>query len=82
MHLDKWLFLLMLKTIKMKAENEFYYIEELKTYVKISSIESFKLEKPLKSLEDTFLKCCIISGKSIYWCERKHFYFLQTLFAQ
>ena len=66
----------------MKAKNEFYYIEELKTYVKISSIESFKLEKPLKSLEDTFLKCCIISGKSIYWCDKKHFDFLQILLAQ
>jgi len=65
----------------MKAKKEFYYIEELKTYVKISSIESFKLEKPLKSLEDTFFKCCIISGKSIYWCERKHFDLLQILFA-
>ena len=70
---------LMLKKNKMKAKKEFYYIEELKTYVKISSIESFKLEKPLKSLEDTFLKCCIITNKSIYWCNKNVYYELQNI---
>jgi hypothetical protein len=71
---------LMLKIINMKAKtDEFYYIEELKTYVKLSSIESFKLEKPIKTMNDSFLQCCIITNKSIYWCNRNVYSELQTI---
>jgi hypothetical protein len=65
----------------MKAKKEFYYIGELKTYVKLSSIESFKLEKPMKSFDDSHFKCCIVSGKSIYWCNPEHFINLETLLS-
>ena len=63
----------------MKAKKEFYYIEELKTYVKLSSIESFKLDNPLKSMDDLYLKCCIISNKSIYWCNKEIYYDLKNI---
>jgi len=62
-----------LNIITMKANDTFYYIEELKTYVKLASISSFKLEKPYKSSPDEFYKCYIISGKSVYICSRIHF---------
>lgn len=71
----------MLKIINMKAKtDEFYYIEELKTYVKLSSIESFKLEKPFKSLDDSHLQCCIITNKSIYWCNQSIYHELSNIF--
>ncbi len=60
----------------MKAK--FYFIDELKVYVRLSSITSFKLEKPLKQMGDEHLKCCIIADKSIYWCDAKHFHSLKN----
>lgn len=63
----------------MKAKNEFYYIEELKTYVKLSEITSFKLHKEMDSLPDSHYKCCIIVGKSIYWCNQSNFTNLKTI---
>jgi len=63
----------------MKAKNEFYYIEELKTYVKLSEITSFKLHKEMKNLPDSFYQCCIVVGKSVYWCNQLHFTNLKTI---
>jgi hypothetical protein len=74
-------FLLMLKTIIMKAKtNDFFYIEELNTYVKLSAIESFKLESPIKTYGDSLTKCCIITNKSIYWCDKSIYHQLSNIF--
>lgn len=57
----------------MKASQEFYYVEELKLYVKLSSVTSFQLDKPLKSLPSSHEKCCLIVGKSVFWCDAIHY---------
>ena len=71
----------MLKITNMKAKtNDFFYIEELNTYVKLSAIESFKLELPIKASNDMQTKCCIITSKSIYWCDKSVYHELQNIF--
>tara|TARA_R100000951_G_scaffold95314_1_gene84319 strand:+ start:815 stop:1114 length:300 start_codon:yes stop_codon:yes gene_type:complete len=70
---------LMLKINNMKANEKFYYVEELKLYVKLSEVTSIQLEKPLKSLPSSHAKCCLIVGKSVFWCESYHFNTLKDL---
>lgn len=75
----KGVFLLTKIIIIMKSE--FYHIEELNLSIRLDQITSFKLDGGFKNAPENLLKCCIIvNPNSVYWCDKKHYHILNSLF--
>lgn len=62
-------------------KKEFYYIDELKTYIKLSSIVSISCNTKTKEYAQTTTeRCCIVLfSDTVYWCNIKHFYELKNI---
>jgi hypothetical protein len=67
---------LCLKIINMKAK--FYYIPDLKLVINLEHLSSLQLSKPIQN-ETIPFRCCLVVGKSIFWCDELNYYTLKFL---
>lgn len=54
----------------MKAQ--FYYVWDLDLWINLDHVSSFQKTRPIDN-DSIPYKCCIVVGKSIYFCDVAHF---------
>ena len=59
----------------MKAK--FFYIPDLKLVINLEHLSSIQLSKQIN--DGCPYKCCLVVGKSIFWCDEKNYYTLKFL---
>jgi hypothetical protein len=66
----------MLKNKNMKAK--FYYVPDLELVINLEQLSSFQRARPINN-DSVSYKCCLVVGKSIFWCDLKNYYSLKVL---
>jgi hypothetical protein len=66
----------MLKNKNMKAK--FYYVPDLLLVINLEQLSSFQRARPINN-DSVPYKCCLVVGKSIFWCDEINYYNLQDL---
>lgn len=61
----------------MKAK-KFYYVPDLLLVINLEQLSSFQRAKPISN-DSTPYKCCLVVGKSIFWCDEINYYNLVTI---
>ena len=62
-------------------KKEFYYVDDLNIYIRLSSIVTFSCGNSIKGLGKQYDRCCIvIFSETVYWCDNKHFEKLKEIF--
>jgi hypothetical protein len=56
----------MLKNKNMKAK--FYYVPDLMLVINLEQLSSFQRARPINN-DSVPYKCCLVVGKSIFWCD-------------
>jgi hypothetical protein len=60
----------------MKAK--FYFIPDLQLVINLEHLSSIQLSKPIQN-ESIPFRCCLVVGKSIFWCDESNFESLRLL---
>ena len=61
-------------------KKEFYYVEELKIFIRLSSIVSFQLVPHINTRNEREERCLIIIyTDTVHRCDVKHFFNLQNI---
>jgi hypothetical protein len=58
----------------MKAK--FYYVPDLDLVINLEQLSSFQRARPINN-NSVHYKCCLVVGKSIFWCDEINYYNLQ-----
>lgn len=61
----------MLKNKNMKAK--FYYVPDLMLVINLEQLSSFQRARPINN-DSVPYKCCLVVGKSIFWCDEINHY--------
>jgi hypothetical protein len=62
-------------------KKEFYYVDDLNVYIRLSSIVTFLSKGAFANSELKDYRCCIvIHSETVYWCDKKHFEKLKEIF--
>lgn len=62
-------------------KKEFYYVDELRIYIRLSNIVSFSCGGNIREYGQTQDRCCIVLfSETVYWCNAKHFLELKKIF--
>lgn len=60
----------------MKAK--FYYVPDLLLVINLEQLSSFQRARPINN-DSVPYKCCLVVGKSIFWCDETNYYNLICL---
>jgi len=64
----------MLKNKNMKAK--FYYVPDLLLVINLEHLSSYQRSRAIEN-DSVPYKCCLVVGKSIFWCDEINYYNLQ-----
>jgi hypothetical protein len=66
----------MLKNKNMKAK--FYYVPDLLLVINLEQLSSYQRARPINN-DSVPYKCCLVVGKSIFWCDEDNYYALNVI---
>lgn len=60
----------------MKAK--FYYVPDLMLVINLEHLSSYQRSRPVQN-DAVPYKCCLVVGKSIFWCDEENYHKLNAI---